>query len=102
SRADSSLWRHRQEEMGDQLRLHGDLRVRFGLSRLGPFRLQYGVRAAMVSIPRHAGLGDLGLLYHRSGNGSGRSSGHAGAHLSNGDTDLLPGVDDPGLYGWRI
>ena len=48
SRADGSLRRHRQEEVGDQLRLHGVLRLRFGPRRLGPVRLQYGVRAQMV------------------------------------------------------
>ena len=131
SRADGSLRRHRQEEMGDQLRLHGDLRVRLGFGRLDPVRLQHGVRGAMVPIPRQAGLGDIGRLYHRPGNRSGGGSGHAGAHLSDGDADLLPvrvrrhhrhhprrfrawshelhgvddllpGVDDAGLYGRGI
>ena len=127
SRADGSLWRHRQEEMGDQLRLHVDLRFRLGPGRLGSVRLQHGVRASMVPVPRQAEPGDVGRVHHRPGDNSGRSRGHAAARLPDGDPhllpvrvrchhrhhprrlgarphelqgvgDLLPGVDDPGLY----
>jgi ammonium transporter, Amt family len=44
SRADDSLWGHRQEEMGHQLRLHVALRFRVGPGRLDSVRLQHGVR----------------------------------------------------------
>src|ERR1700722_18145430 len=71
SRTNGSLWRHRQEEMGDQLRLHGNLRIRLRLGRLGSVRLQHGVRTAVVSIPRHAGPGDIGYLHHRASYHSG-------------------------------
>src|ERR1700733_9824675 len=42
SGTDGSLRRHRQEEVGDQLRLHVDIRVCFGPRRVGPVRLQHG------------------------------------------------------------
>src|SRR6202011_2115951 len=90
SRADGSLWRHRQEEMGDQLRLPGDLRIRVGPGRLGPVRLQHGLRGAMVPIPRQAGVGDSGQFYNRSSDRPGCGIGYAAADLSDGDTDLLP------------
>src|SRR6202790_819586 len=63
--------------MGDQLRLHGDLRFRLGLGRLGSLRLQHGVRRAMVSIHRQAGLGDIGNIYHRTSDRAGCGIGHA-------------------------
>ena len=117
--------------MGDQLRLHVDLRFRVRLGRLDSVRLQHGVRRAMVSIPRQAGTCDIGFIYHRPGNYSGGGCGHAGPHLSDGDADFLPvrvrrhhryhprglrawshelhgmddllsGVDDAGLYRRRI
>src|SRR5262249_31793974 len=37
---DDPLRGHRQEEMGNQLRLHGDVCLRVGARRLGPLRLQ--------------------------------------------------------------
>ena len=115
--------------MGDQLRLHVDLRLRLGPRRLGPVRLQHGVRAAMVSV-----LGHAKSRRHRPLFTTGQAtipaaaSRHAAARLSDGDADLLPvrvrrhhrhhpgrlgarphelhrlddllpGVDDPGLYG---
>ena len=128
SRTDGPLRRHRQEEMGDQLRLHVDLRLCFGPRRLGSLRLQYGVRAAMVSVPWHAEPGDVGPLHDGTGDNSGGGVRHAAARLSDGDAhllpvrvrrhhrhhscrlcswphellgldDLLPGMDDAGLYG---
>jgi len=78
SGADGSLWRHRQEEMGDQLRLHVDVRFRVRVGRLDPIRLQHGVRRAMVPIPRQARTCDVGFIYHRPGDYSGCSCRHAG------------------------
>ncbi len=122
-----SLWRRRQEEVGDQLGLHVDLRVRVGPRGLGAVRLQHGVRTAMVPIPWDADACAVGRIQYRPGNDSRRRVGHAGNCLPDGNAgllpvcvrgdhgdhprglgarthelqgmgDLLPGVDDRGLY----
>src|SRR5580693_3656658 len=90
SRADGTLRRHRQEEVGDQLRLHVDVRLRVGPRGVDPVRLQHGVRTEMVSIPGHAGFGDLGRFYAGSGNDSRSGLRYAAAGLSDGDAGLLP------------
>ncbi len=102
------------------------------LDRLGPVRLQYGVRAAMVSVPRHA---DAWRRRRRSPCGQATIPAAAagmppiafpmatlvffqfvfaaitviilagsvlGPHELHGLDDLLPGVDDAGLYGRRV
>ena len=136
---DGSLWRHRQEEMGDQFRIHVAVRLRLGAGRLDPVRLQHGVRAAMVSVPRQArcwrprprsplgqatipaaasGMpatdlpdGDAGVLPVRVRRDHRDHPCRLGAraHEFQGLGDLLPGVDDTGLYGrgvqpvgWRL
>ena len=90
SRTYDSLRRHRQKEMGDQFRLYVDLRICVGPRRLGPVRLQHGVRTAMVPIPGHAEFGNIGGIHDRPSNDPGGRIGHAGAHLPDGDADLLP------------
>src|SRR5487761_1364994 len=48
SRARRALRRRRQEKVGDQFRLHVDVRLRLSAHRLGAVRLQHGLRAATV------------------------------------------------------
>ena len=90
SRVGGSLRRRRQEEMGDQLRLHVNLRLCLGLGRLDSIRLQHGFRPAMVPVPRHAWPGGFGRVHHRSGDNSRGSLGHAAPRLPDGDPGVLP------------
>ena len=85
-----SLWRGRQEEVGDQLGLHVDLRICVGARRLGPVRLQYGVRTAMVPLHRDADARAGGRVQHRPGDHPRRRLGHAGDGVSDGNAGLLP------------
>ena len=77
SRPYGSLWRRRQEEVGDQLGIHVDLRIRLGARRLGPVRLQHGIRTAMVPVPRHADARAVGRVQYRPGDHPRRRVGHA-------------------------
>src|ERR1700730_15028686 len=85
-----SLRRVCQAEMGDQFCLYVLLRLRLGVGRVGSIRLQYGVRRAVVSVPRQTGVGDLRLIHNGPGGDSGSGGRHAGTDLPDGYPDILP------------
>ena len=65
----AALWRDCQEEMGDQLCLYVDVRLRLSARCLGSVCLQHVVWASVVSVPP----GDLGRIHDwPSHNSSGR------------------------------
>ncbi len=101
SRPDGSLRRHRQKEVGDQLRFYVDVRFCVGSRRLGSLRLQHGVRATVVSVPRQAWIGGIGRVYVRPSDSSGSGSGHARPRLSDGDADVLP-IRVCGDHGYHL